>query len=279
MQADVPSNALYIGWDVGGWNCDKNKSSRDALVVLDANRTLLGQPWRGNLRNAINQANTTAEWVQALLDCCQVAYSPDDLPPVVLAIDTPLGFSQAFRQLINGEGAAGPIADSATNPYLYRRTARYLFEQGLAPLSPVKDMIGSQATKGMHALARFAPRPTQVEVWQGLIEGQIDGVTKGNRYLHAIEAYPAACKHSGDMGRLLEPFIVEQHIEMLPLNAVWQGANFVPGIDHDDKRDALICALLAWMYDNEPDWLQEPLPDTPPAEGWIFVPKDGLEHE
>ena len=167
MNSTLGGFAIYIGWDVGGWNCDKNKSSRDALVVLDANRTLLGQPWRGNLCAAINQANTTAEWVQALLDCCQVAYSPNDLPSVVLAIDTPLGFSQAFRQQSNGEGAAGSIADSATNPYLYRRTARYLFEQGLAPLSPVKDMIGSQATKGMHALARFAPRSAQVGVWQG----------------------------------------------------------------------------------------------------------------
>ncbi|MCP5018124.1 MAG: hypothetical protein GY938_23050 [Ketobacter sp.] len=179
MVATEADAVFYIGWDVDGWNCDKNKSSRDALVVLDSDRTLSGQPWRGNLRTAINQANTTAEWVQALLDCCQVAYSPNDLPSVVLAIDTPLGFSQAFRQLINGEGAAGPIADSATNSYLYRRTARYLFEQGLAPLSPVKDMIGSQATKGMHTLARFAPRSTQVGVWQGATFVPKDGVEYG----------------------------------------------------------------------------------------------------
>ena len=25
---------LYIGWDVGGWNCDNSSASRDALVVL-----------------------------------------------------------------------------------------------------------------------------------------------------------------------------------------------------------------------------------------------------
>lgn len=49
---------LLIGWDVGGWNCDKNPSSRDALVVLDAH--------------------------------------PYDRAPVVPAIDTPLGFSTAF---------------------------------------------------------------------------------------------------------------------------------------------------------------------------------------
>ena len=59
MNSTLGGFAIYIGWDVGGWNCDKNKSSRDALVVLDANRTLLGQPWRGNLCAAINQANVS----------------------------------------------------------------------------------------------------------------------------------------------------------------------------------------------------------------------------
>ena len=41
-QGNEPSaadaSALFIGWDVGGWNCDKNPASRDALVVLDAGR-------------------------------------------------------------------------------------------------------------------------------------------------------------------------------------------------------------------------------------------------
>lgn len=33
---------LFIGWDVGAWNCDKNPISRDALVVLDSQRNLMG---------------------------------------------------------------------------------------------------------------------------------------------------------------------------------------------------------------------------------------------
>jgi len=29
-----------IGWDVVGWNCDRNRASRDALVILDEHGVL-----------------------------------------------------------------------------------------------------------------------------------------------------------------------------------------------------------------------------------------------
>jgi hypothetical protein len=38
------ASTLFMGWDVGGWNCDRNPASRDALVVLDAERRLVGKP-------------------------------------------------------------------------------------------------------------------------------------------------------------------------------------------------------------------------------------------
>lgn len=117
------SGPLFIGWDVGGWNCDRNASSRDALVVLDSERNMLGQPWRGNVRRLINEAANTQEWIQGLLQCCQIKVA-DNPASVVLAIDTPLGFSQAFRLLISGQGAAGSVEASAENPYLFRYTER-----------------------------------------------------------------------------------------------------------------------------------------------------------
>lgn len=33
MATAAKDTALYIGWDVGGWNCDKNNKSRDALMI------------------------------------------------------------------------------------------------------------------------------------------------------------------------------------------------------------------------------------------------------
>lgn len=35
-------SVLLIGWDVGGWNCDRNRLSRDALVVVDHNLHVVG---------------------------------------------------------------------------------------------------------------------------------------------------------------------------------------------------------------------------------------------
>ena len=36
MSTGMQAPAFFIGWDVGGWNCDKNGESRDAIVILDA---------------------------------------------------------------------------------------------------------------------------------------------------------------------------------------------------------------------------------------------------
>lgn len=254
-------DALFVGWDVGGWNCDKNASSRDALVVLDRERKILGRPWRGNLRVAINEAGNTQEWIQMLLRLCEVDIE-GDCPPVVMAIDTPLGFSQRFLQLVSGRGVAGNIGSSASNPYLFRYTEHFLFQHGLKPLSPIKDMIGSQATKGMHALARFAPEVAATGVWCS------------ENTLTAFEAYPSACKPSLQLRDLLQAY----HTASATTQAeVWDIAGFGDGVDHEDKRDALLCALVAWLFHCQPEALCMPDSNVPDGEGWIFIPRDAVE--
>ena len=71
---------------------------------------------------------------------------------VTIGIDTPLGFSESFIDLASRLEPATYIGESETNPYLFRSAERFLFRHGIKPLSAIKDMIGSQATKGMHAL-------------------------------------------------------------------------------------------------------------------------------
>ena len=259
--------AIYIGWDVGGWNCDKNNKSRDALVILDGNRRLLGQPWRGNLRHSINEAKNTQQWLESLLTLCQVeqgSIAQLPLTEVVLAIDTPLGFSQPFQQLLAGQAVEQPIGSSAHNPYLFRQTEHFLYRNGLTPLSAIKDMIGSQATKGMHVLAKFAPQVVSTGVW-----------SDGNN-LTAIEAYPAASKTSAIIAELLQPYVYAWEALQEPATTIWEGAHFVEGIDHEDKRDALLCAFIAWLQRNKPEALAQPDDTVPPSEGWIYVPQDAL---
>lgn len=230
---------FYIGWDVGGWNCDRNPNSRDAIVILDRQRDLVGTPWRGNLRETIANSPTTRDWLAALFELCK-APSPTTRVPITLAIDAPLGFSNAFVRLVTRRRAADVGEKSEENQYLFRHTERWLFEQEKTPLSAVKDMIGSQATKAMHALARFAPEIKSCGVWTDR-EG-----------LRVIETYPAACK-----GRM-------------PPEATLRGLR---SLDHDDKNDARVCALIAYLFAEHRERLEEPGADVPHQEGWIWVPR------
>jgi hypothetical protein len=238
------SRSFFIGWDVGGWNCDKNGNSRDALVILDEDLHIVGAPWRGNLRESINAAATCREWTTRLFGLCR-----SQLPAnasLTLAIDTPLGFPAAFLSLAVGLQSAGSVGDAPANPYLYRHTERVLFSGNRGPLSAIKDMIGSQATKGMHVLAKFCPRVESCGVWS-------DRAT-----LRVIETYPAACRRAeADNSALaaLEP------------------------LAHDDLVDARVCALVAYLFATTQGAFEEPSEDVPAGEGWIWVPKRGKIQE
>ncbi len=220
-------------------------------MILDISHDIVGTPWRGNLRERINRCSTSIEWVAALFDLCGSRISPESAP-VTLAIDTPLGFSEAFIQLAIQRKAKASIEASNTNPYLFRRPERYLFEQVRAspwwpndrgPLSAIKDQIGSQATKGMHVLARFAPTIVECGVWSN------------DSNLTAIEAYPSACKHSKTMQALRQSY---------------------PALSHADCEDALTCALVARLFVEKRGALVPPEADVSPTEGWIWVPTDAF---
>lgn len=240
MNGCAPIPSFFIGWDVGGWNCDRNPRSRDALVILDSERAFVGKPWRGNLRTHINETSTTGDWIWKLFNLC-AAVPPGRSVQITMAIDTPLGFSEEFVRLVVDLNYAEPVGSSDTNSYLFRRTERHLFEQGLSPLSAIKDMIGSQSTKGMHVLAKFAPYYESCGVW-----------TDGKGF-SAIETYPAACNNSQMMKDMLK--------DQKPLNA-------------DDLEDAWICALVAYVFVKDRSALEPPGDNVPPREGWIWMPRD-----
>jgi hypothetical protein len=239
MKPDAPRPAFFIGWDVGGWNCDRNSTSRDAIVILDGGLAIVGEPWRGNLRECIASSRTASAWLQALFGKCRAQY-PETAPKVTMAIDTPLGFSEEFVRLVTRQGYVEAAETSGLNRYLYRHTERHLFERGLRPLSAIKDMIGSQATKGMHVLAKFASQTESCGVW-----------TDGAGFW-AIETYPAACRGAK------------------PVQEMLVGR---PSLGHDDKDDARICAAIAFFFATKRDLLAEPPTEVPSGEGWIWIPR------
>ncbi len=241
------SNSTWrIGWDVGAWYCPDGrtgKPSRDAIVILDSKLEIVGTPWRGNLREVINNCSTTAEWSAELFTLCREPAKPGS---ITLAIDAPLGFSDAFGQLVNKLAAVASIESNQTNPYLFRRTERYLFDRDVNPFSAVTHMIGSQATKGMHVLARFAPKVVGCGVWS-------DG---GD--LTVIETYPSPCSKSETIQEKLE----RGRYPRFP--------------DQDDRNDALICALVASLFAESRSELVPPEEDVSRSEGWIWVPEDAI---
>jgi hypothetical protein len=178
MKCPSATSSFFIGWDVGAWNCDKNGRSRDAIVILNDSRAIVGQPWRGNLRECIVSAEKTKDWLKALFEKCREEY-PLQALSVTMAIDTPLGFSDEFVSLVTGIDWHDPHQTSGRNRYLFRRTERHLFDRGLKPLSSIKDMIGSQSTKGMHVVAKFAPYIESCGAWSD------------RQGFHAIETYLA----------------------------------------------------------------------------------------
>ena len=161
----TPGSAdLFFGWDVGGWNCDRNRASRDALFVVDGAGDPAGVPWRGNLKEPINAAESTGGFVDVLLALCRIT-NASPRPNITLGIDAPLGFPDALICLLTRGVLVGHLGKSAKNPYLYRLTERRLAIEGKTPLSVVKDMIGSQSTKAIHAVAKFAPSLVSPGVW------------------------------------------------------------------------------------------------------------------
>jgi predicted nuclease with RNAse H fold len=251
--------AWYIGWDVGAWNCEKNANSRDALVVLNQQGELVGKPWRGNLRDTIAAAASYTDWLFALAKLCQfddatkAAFTTQN---VVMAIDTPLGFSNGLLQLLQGEAVATPFTASSDNPYLYRHTERELFAHGFSPLSAVKDMIGSQATKGLHLLRKFGFTPSPNGIWQ---LNQSSQSSQNQCQHHALESYPTVLKTSNT---------VQQYIQQLSSQTNFNNW-------HQDIQDAAYCAIAALLYQQQPNTMATPTDDVT-TEGWIYVPKECL---
>ncbi len=199
----------YIGWDVGAWNCDKNSRSRDAVAILNSDRKIIGKPFRGNLKELINASKNKTEFINGLFEKCD---NPNiTSKKIVLAIDAPLAFSVGLTNLITGK-ISGNINDHQNNPYLFRATERFLFENGFKPLSSIKDMIGSQATKAMHVIAKFKLKIVDCGVWQD-----------NSGLLKVIETYPAVCKR-------------------IRLSAE------AKNLKTQDRKDAWICAEVAYLF-------------------------------
>lgn len=250
-------DTLFVGWDVGGWHCDKNAASRDALVVTglcDREIVVVGKPWRGNLRSVL-MADTGHALLSATLGLCGVDAEP--VTEVVIAIDTPLGWPSAMMRLAQGGAVSSVSGADGENPYTRRATELALIQRGYAPLSAVRDMLGSQSTKGLHFLRAAGLQEVSFGVWRHTDDE--------GRSISAIETYPAVALQMDNLRTL--------QAEVL---ARTEGGLRTGGKPlHDDTRDALACSLVAYLFAKSPE-VMEPVPENVPnGEGWIMLPGRG----
>jgi len=247
---------LFVGWDVGAWNCDGGKS-QDALSVLTGTSMgdlhLVAAPWRANLRAAL----VTRPCPEAILSVVEGLGRREDAE-VVVAADTPLGWPSAFTSLLAGSMTVEQVTETVIeNPYTFRFAEQHLvalglFPKGRTPLSAVRDMIGSQSSKGLYVLRKGQMRQESPAVWEST------GYT-------VIETYPTPVRTSQAL---------QDHFDRLRSTPTFarraRGKNVT-----SDLEDSLWCALVAALWK-----LDRPLLSPPPAdsrianEGWIWIPKD-----
>lgn len=247
---------VFIGWDVGGWNCEKNRKSRDAVCVLAGESleklSIVGTPFRGNIRKKMQQSGSLK-----IVELCQRDCSYNNS---VLAIDTPLGWPQSFLDLIARSQIQDIPERAGANPYLFRRTEQYLYRMGFTPLSAIKDMIGSQSTKGLHFLKFGGYEYNDLGVWKR---------RDGQHF--AIEAYPAPISTSCKL---------KVHFDKLSVQGGFDQIAKAESPAREDLDDSLWCALIAalWYFSREecigPEYMNEQERSILQQEGWIWIPKD-----
>lgn len=246
---------LLLGWDVGAWHCDKG-DSRDALCALTGSSwndlRLAAPPWRGNLRSALVSDGCPGSILAPL------TITSADTGSVIVAVDTPLGWPSAFVALLSGNAELPAVSGlSHANPYLFRATeqglvARGLLPKGRTPLSAVRDMIGSQSSKGLYFLRKAGMTQSAPAVW-------------ARAEWTAIETYPTPARTS----RMLQPHFARLRRD--PLFAKRRSSKKA----EKDLEDALWCALVAAMWLFSRDALTPaPADEVIASEGWIWVPSD-----
>jgi len=269
----VALKTYYIGWDVGAWHCDRNRRSRDSICVLEHE---VGKPqmkfvgvWRNNFSKRLLGVRDSQSFVADALILLDSRFSHLDTESnIVLAIDAPLGFPTEFNALIQGKPTPKFHAKNAIdNPYVYRETERFLRLQDstLHPLSPIQDQIGSQATKALHLIYRLGLRRHEA-TW---VSTEADSVAPKFR---AIETYPSvAIKMRPNLLRDANLFDETNTCNTLMLEP--DKADYA----NRDKRDALICALVASMWGRTGELMGPRRGDVNQElveqEGWIWVPE------
>ncbi|PYZ98247.1 DUF429 domain-containing protein [Alteribacter lacisalsi] len=231
-----------IGWDVGGWMGARHGAAVCTIdhegITWAKEPAVCSLPEDGfwNPEDLARQGGFEAEF-------------PED-STVVVGIDAPLSFPEAFTRFLAGDTVpAGKPGREIDNPLAYRETDRYIHKKyRKKPLSASFDRIGNNATVAMSHVKKW-------ETDYGFHTRPFSCV-KSSREI--IEVYPALVKQTSKSPAA--PFLHK-----------WIPETAAPGTD---AYDACICALYAAAFALNGSLL--PALEGPPVEGpwqkegWIY---------
>lgn len=253
MSCPVLKNNLLIGWDVGGWNCDSNPNSRDALCAIEEKErtpAVVGNWWRGNLRATLVK-HKGIDLISSMLELVNVDFK--EYSHVTFAIDTPLAWPNAMIELVTNGTTQMVPGNPDNNPYLFRAQERALFSTGCRPLSTVRDMIGSQSTKGIYFLNQAGLKNKSVGVWEN-----------EESSISVIETYPAVAVRNAKIKNLTMHLFAG--LKQKSSKKGWAAAC------KTDVSDAITCALVGRYHRVYRGQLNLPPMGTQCDEGWIWLP-------
>lgn len=234
---------IGIGWDVGGWQGSNHgwaacRWTSDNTVEWMGDPTTLRIPDGGRLE--------LDDVIQRLTGCSLSSLQSERL---VIAVDAPLSFPRAFKELLGGKSFDFVRPPREIDSRLaYRDTDRHVHaENGRKPLSAAFDRLGTNSTVAMVHIHHWKQQ------WQFSVAR---GASSGHGRWDIIEVYPALAKYKRDSNAAL-PGIAH----LLPAE----------GQLNQDSFDAAICALHAVQFGAD-DRFEELPPLVRPDPDSDFVP-------
>ena len=239
---------IAIGWDVRGW-----RGNQQAVAVLKLNRA------RGDFKWWVSNDFQFQTDEPLSLSSLLIPTLGDNFEEylagaeqVVLGIDAPLAFSQAFTKLLTDHDSEYlPTNNQMGNPLAYRDCERWIKEQHLkTPLSASFDKLGNGATLAISLTHKLRKEGFSLIPQDGM-----------NTTKSIIEVYPGIVK-TGSRREMPAIGPVHKHIPDY----------VIPGTD---QYDAAICALMAAVFSGASNQLKLPeivkfQPEFDPREGWIY---------
>ena len=244
---------IGIGWDVGGWMGNKQGIAVATWSIGGNSIEWLGLPSETNIPK--NQTFTPDSLISKVSG---VSYKtlPENTR-LIMAIDAPLGFPEAFRKLVvNEREFLCRTEREIDNPLAYRYTEQHIYEAlGKKPLSATFDKLGNNSTVAIYHMQKWRDE-------YGYTAYPFDNDQDDDKAI--IEVYPALLKNSAGE--------VDSAIKKCLPKGIREGT---------DAYDACICAFLAVLYAAQGRFRNFSSLVAPPPkklavnnEGWIYyLPK------